>query len=323
MVEAGELLREVGACLGMHVSRRMLRAQNALIARRVARLERAVTRLGGGIHQMLRRRGLKLHRKIAPERLLVHQGMSPQAKEEFYRLMHSYSFRLWLRDLIKLRQGEAPEAICSYCSAASSRQYMDALSQMGLVETSRGGSWRLLREGVTSFGETLEWFVAEIFRREFCAQAIHGVSFRSPPPGGDFDVLAALEGLLVYVECKSSPPRGIEAEEVAGFLGRCRLLAPHLALFLVDTHLRMLDKMVPILEELLGGAPRDSGVTPQKVQRLEREIFHVQHRLYVLNSGRRLAGNLRSCLMDFLREQSCVPGAIGLGTCRLDEKALI
>lgn len=288
----------------MRVSIRKLKSQNRLLAARNAFLERTVTRLGGDLYQMLRRRGLKLHRRVGPERLLVHQGMSSQAKEEFYRLMHRYSFRLWLRDLIKLRQGENPEAVCPYCSPSSCRHYMEALSRMGLVEMARGGAWRLLREGVTSFGETLEWFVAEIFRREFYAQVIHGVSFRSPPPGGDFDVLAAMEGLLVYVECKSSPPRGIEAEEVAGFIGRSRLLGPHVALFLVDTHLRMLDKMVPILEELMGGPARDSGDPCVRVQRLEREIFHVEHRLYVLNSGRRMAGNLRCCLMDFLGSSS-------------------
>ncbi len=272
-----------------------------MLSRRIASLERAVTRLGGDIHQMLWRRGLRLHRKVDPERLLLSHGMSPQAQEELYRLLHRYSFRLWLRDLIRLKSGTDLEVVCPYCSTSSSRRYMEALARMGLVEIGPGGEWRLLRDAVISFGETLEWFVAEIFRREFFAQVIHGASFRSPPPGGDFDVLAALEGFLVYVECKSSPPRGIEVEDVAGFLGRSHLLAPHLALFLVDTHLRMLDKMVPILEELLGGVPRDSGLPFQKVQRLEREIFHVGHRLYVLNSGRRLQGNLRCCILDFMR----------------------
>ncbi len=285
----------------MQVCSRRLKAQNNLLSRRNAFLERTVNRLGGGLPQMLKRRGLILQRTVGPQRLLVHRGMSPRAKEEFYRLMHRYSFRLWLRDVIRLREGNDLEAICSYCSASSCREYMEILSRMGMVQIQPGGAWRLLRPGVTSFGETLEWFVAEIFRREFCAQVIHGVSLRSPPPGGDFDVLAAVEGFLVYVECKSSPPRGIEAEEMAGFLGRCHVLAPNLALFLVDTHLRMLDKMVPILEELLGAAAPDSGLTCQRVQRLEREIFHVEHTLYVLNSARRLAGNLRCCLMDFLR----------------------
>lgn len=254
---------------------------------------------------MLERRGLRLHRRLPQERLLIYPRMPSWAIEELYRLLHRYSFRLWLRDLIRLKSAKGSEGLSTYCSPKASDSYLEAMARMGLVEIRADGTWRLLREGVTSFGETLEWFVAEILRREFCAQVLHGVSFRSPPPGGDFDVLAALEGLLVYVECKSSPPRGIEAEEVAGFLGRCGILLPHVAMFLVDTHLRMLDKMVPILEELLGGVRRDSGLPCQKVQRLEREIFQVGHRLYVLNSGRRLKGNLRCCLLDFLRAHRC------------------
>ena len=295
----------------MRVTIKRLRAQNTTLRRRNAFLELAVSRLGGDIHQMLSRRGLKLHRRVPPERLLVCPSMPPWGREELYRLLHRYSFRLWLRDLIRLRQGPDPEALSTYCSGPSSRRYMETLARLGLVELRDGGKWRLLRNGVTSFGETLEWFVAEILRREFYAKVLHGVCFRSPPPGGDFDVLAAMEGFLVYVECKSSPPRGIEAEEVAGFLGRCRLLAPHVALFLVDTHLRMLDKIVPILEELLGGAARGSGSPMEKVQRLEREIFHVRHFMYVLNSGRRLAGNLRCCLMDFLRAGRTFPTTPG------------
>ncbi|MGQ9654882.1 MAG: hypothetical protein ACUVXD_12525, partial [Thermodesulfobacteriota bacterium] len=47
--------------------------------------------------------------------------------------------------------------------------------------------------------------------------------------------------------------------------------------------------------------PRDSGQAHRVVQRLEREIFHVGHRLYVLNSSRGIRTNLRCCLLDFLR----------------------
>lgn len=282
-------------------STRTMKSSNAALQRRVWLLERAVARLGGGLDQMLRRRGLRLQRRLSHERLLIDPRMPSRAVEELYRLLHRYSFRLWLRDLIRLKRGHGLEGLCAYCSPKASKAYLEAVERMGVVRIESDGTWRLLRESVTSFGETLEWFVAEIFRRQFCAQTLHGVSFRSPPPGGDFDVLAAMEGFLVYVECKSSPPRGIEAEEVCGFLGRCKVLLPHVAMFLVDTHLRMLDKMVPILEEILGGAPRDSGLPCQKVRRLEREIFHVGHRIYVLNSGRRIEGNLRCCLLDFMR----------------------
>jgi hypothetical protein len=281
--------------------RRIQRISSSLMARRISTLERSIRRLGGDLDQMLLRRGLRLHRSVPEEKLLVHRGMGPGQLEEFYRLLHRYSFRLWLRDLIKLRRGAGPGDLSSYCTPETSRRYLLTMARMGIVDVGKDGGWRLLREGVRSFGETLEWFVAEVLKREFFAQVRYGVSFRSPPPGGDFDVLASIEGSLIYVECKSSPPRGIEAEEVAGFLERCRILVPHAALFLVDTHLRMLDKIVPILEELLSSTPSSPHPEKRAVRRLQGEIFHVDHRVFVLNTGRLLSANIRACLLDFMK----------------------
>ena len=278
-----------------------LRRENRRLQRRVSSLQRWIERSGGGLGGMLERRGLRVHRTVPPERLLVHDGTTQTEKDRFYRLLHRYSFRLLLRDLIRMKAGCRPEDLTAYCSLRAVTGYLTALQGVGLVAPDSFGGWRLTRSSVTSFGETLEWFVAELFRREFFAEVVHSVSFKTPPPGGDFDVIACVEGLLLHVEVKSSPPRGIEAEEVAAFLRRREILVPHVALFLVDTHLRMWDKMVPILEELVGGVPRDSGRPLHRVERLEREIFHVGHRLYVLNSSRGILSNLRRCILDFLR----------------------
>ncbi len=289
-----------------------LRKENRLLRKEVASLRRGLERMGGGLRGMLARRGLRLHRLVAAERILVNPALGPEAVDRLYALLHRYSFRLLIRDIIKAREGFRAEEMTSYSPLHAVRGYLTSLEGLGLVVREPGGRYRLTRTTVTSFGETLEWFVAEILKREFFAETIHSASFRTPPPGGDFDVVAAMEGILVYVEVKSSPPRGIEAEEVAGFLQRREILLPHMAVFLVDTHLRMWDKMVPIMEELLGGAPRGSGEAHRVVQRLEREIFHVGHRLYVLNSSRGIQSNLRCCFFDFLRRGNpwtMIPGA--------------
>lgn len=285
-------------------SNRRLRLEIARLKRRLLYLEGQVARLGRDLPSALNLRGLRVHRSVPEERLLVHRAMRREEVDEFYRLLHRYSFRLWLRDLIRLREGFGPSDLATYCSTNASARYLEKAKEFSLVEIKEDGRWRLARTGVTSFGETLEWFVAEVLRREFHAQVVHGVSFRSPPPGGDFDVLALLEGLLVYVECKSSPPRGIEVEQIASFLGRCRVLLPHVALFLVDTHLRMLDKIVPIFEELLGGSTRDQGGAGKLVERLKGEIFHVSHSIYILNTGRLVVENIRSCIRDFLENRT-------------------
>jgi hypothetical protein len=271
------------------------------LQQRIASLESRLRRIGGGLHGMLKRRGLRVQRFVASNRLLLHPGLSHQDIDRFYRLLHRYSFRLLLRDVIRLRERFLAEDLTSYCSLQAARGYLTSLRGLGLIEQEASGLWRLTRPTVTSFGETLEWFVAEVLRREFFAEALESVSFRSPPPGGDYDVVAWVEGFLTFVEVKSSPPRGIEAEEVKGFLERREILSPHLALFLVDTHLRMKDKMIPIFEELLSGIPRDSEGPSKKMQRLEREIFHAGHRIYVLNASKGIQSNLRCCFMDHLR----------------------
>jgi hypothetical protein len=278
-----------------------LSRENRDLRKEVASLRRWAAREGGGLQGMLQRRGFRVHRMAPRERMLVSPDDAPLVQDRMYELLKRYSCRLLLRDAIRIREGFRPEDLTAYCSTRAARAYCTALREIGLLVENQDGAYGLKRRSVNSFGETLEWFAAEILRREFYAEVVHGVSLRTPPPGGDFDVIAAMEGLLVYVETKSSPPRGIEAEEVAGFLERYRILAPHLALFLVDTHLRMWDKMAPILEELAGGVHRDSGLAPRKVQRLEREIFHWGHRIYILNSSRGILSNLRCCFLDFLR----------------------
>lgn len=278
-----------------------LKRETRRLQRKVAALERWVVRTGGGLQGMLARRGLRIHRHIASDRLLIPPDSGQEQKDPLYRLLHRYSFRLLLRDVIRLREGFRAEDLTAYCSLRAARGYLTSLQSLGLAARDPSGTWRLTRQTVTSFGETLEWFVAEVFSREFFAEATHSVSFRTPPPGGDFDVIACMEGLLIYLEVKSSPPRGIEAEEVDGFLRRREILAPHLALFLVDTHLRMRDKLAPIFEECLSGIPWEVWGPLRKIQRLKNEIFHVDHRLYLLNSSRGIVSNLRSCLTDFLR----------------------
>ena len=72
-----------------------------------------------------------------------------------------------------------------------------------------------------------------------------GVKFPAPEVGGDLDVVAAAEGRLLYLEMKSSPPKHLAQDEVAAFFRRVRALRPHVAIFVMDTALRLSDKVSP------------------------------------------------------------------------------
>ena len=252
----------------------------------------------GRIQAFLSQRGLPVLSHDDDSYLLLSPRASQFQKEKFYSLMRRYSFRLFLRDLIKDPQGSRLNDLTRYCSLKTVQSYAKQLVELEIVAIQSDMSCRLLKPHVDNFGPTLEWYVGQIFKREFMAPSLFNVRFQNTPLGGDYDVLALVSGFLVWVEVKSSPPRGIEIQEITAFLNRLFDLRPHVAVFLVDTELRMRDKIVPHFEEALLQMPDKPN--NWAVQPLMGEIFHVGHTIYLINSRKGIYTNLRYCLRDFL-----------------------
>jgi hypothetical protein len=140
--------------------------------------------------------------------------------------------------------------------------------------------------------------MAEVVRREFGCPVLYGLRCKGSRYGGDYDVVALLEGGLVYLEVKSSPPKNIEGDEVQAFLARLKDLLPDLALFFVDTELRLKDKIVPFFEaELAAQGFRDHGNSPA-IQRIGDEIFFAPPRIYILGSKKSIIKNIGTCFRN-------------------------
>ncbi len=242
----------------------------------VRRLRRVLNRLTPGIDVLLKRRGFTVYKKEPPDDLLV-----PAKKYlgNYYRMLHKYSFRLFLRDVIQHQDLFTLEDVTRYATASVTREYIDYLLSVKLIRKKTKGYF-IAGGPITSFGATLEWFIAEMFRREFAADTVWGVKFRRPKVGGDYDVIAKFDGLLLYVEVKSSPPKQIYDSEITAFLDRVEDLAPAVAVFLMDTELRMKDKLVPMFEKELARRFDD----PPRVLRMERELFQIRDRIFVINA---------------------------------------
>jgi hypothetical protein len=155
-----------------------------------------------------------------------------------------------------------------------------------------GDGFRLIKRQIKSFGETLEWFLCEIFRREFAVEAAWGVKFKRPGVGGDYDVIAKIDGAILYMEVKSSPPKQIYNSEIAAFLDRTFDLSPEIAVFFMDTELRMKDKIVPMFEEEL----RKRFPAPPSVVRIEKELFQIWEKTFIINSKDSVSGNIGKVL---------------------------
>jgi Holliday junction resolvase-like predicted endonuclease len=186
--------------------------------------------------------------------------------------------------------------VTRYATAEVTRQYIEYLVSVRLI-TRKGAGYAVARKRVRSFGETLEWYVAEILKREFSAEAVWGVKFKGRKTGGDYDVIAKLDCVLCYVEVKSSPPKQIYDSEIAAFLDRVADLSPEVAIFLMDTELRMKDKIVPMFESELARRKKE-GVP---VVRVEKELFHIGGRIYIINAKDGIAGNMQNVLSRYFR----------------------
>jgi hypothetical protein len=255
------------------------------------------------VEKMLRMRGIKVFRKNPSERLFFPPDLSPFYKIRFYELMKKYSFRLVLRDMIKYKDRFRIQDLTHYCSSRVVQGYCNLLCEMGAIIKNGKGKYRTRVSPLYSFGPTLEWFIAEMFKREFASPAIYGVSVKDTPSGGDYDVIASWNQRLIYVEVKSSPPKGVELNEISTFFSRMEDILPDMAFLFNDTQLRMKDKLVVMFEEELERRHGRDSKTLYSVERLIEELFHVQNRIFIVNSQKDVIENFQICLKHYLRQK--------------------
>ncbi len=242
---------------------------------------------------MLKRRGFEVLLSNPTDYLFFPPDMDKALEDELYEMLKKYSFRLFVRKVIRNRRSFKAGDLLKYSSLEWVERYVQFILDRGVIEETGEGSYRLKAGSVFSFGETLEWFIANVFEREFSSPALWGVRLGGGSTGGDYDVISSVEGRLVYVEVKSSPPKNIEEAEVKAFISRTLDLSPDLAIFAEDTRLRMKDKIMPFFEGLLEG---------KRFRRVEEETFSIEERIFVTNSGPGLVNALARCVKERLKK---------------------
>jgi hypothetical protein len=259
----------------------------------IKRLRKSLSELTPSLEVLLRRRGFRIYKKEPSEDLLLPEN---EFIDSFYEMMKKYSFRLFLRDVIKHQRLFELENVTRYATTEVTKDYLEYIRNIGLVEKVSDG-FRLSLGHIKSFGETLEWFVSEILKKEFAAEAIWGIRFKRPWVGGDYDLIAKVDGAILYMEIKSSPPKQIYQKEISAFFDRVYDLSPEISIFFVDTELRMKDKIVPMFEEGL----KKKHVTPPKVIRIEKELFQIWDKIFIINAKDSIIANIETVLISYFR----------------------
>ncbi|HSD30093.1 MAG TPA: hypothetical protein VLL75_22525, partial [Vicinamibacteria bacterium] len=225
----------------------------------------------------------------------------PPAFDEAHRerlglLLDHYAFRLFLRGAIQRASGFRASEATRYVQGKAARAMAEELVALALAGRVGRSRYRLLHPP-RSFGGTLEWYLARVLAVRLGFDAATALRFGAPGVGGDLDVVAAAEGRLLYVEAKSSPPRQISEGEVRAFFDRLEALRPDLALFVVDTALRLGDKVLPMLAS---EAARRAG-RPAAPRRVVREVWALAPRLFAVGAKGHLGVNLAAAVAEGLR----------------------
>jgi hypothetical protein len=243
---------------------------------------------------MLLRRGFRP--RPWPPDLPFPPGFDEAHRARLESLLDHYAFRLFLRGAIHDAAGFRPSEATRYVEGKAARAMAEELLALGLVERVGRSRYRLLHPP-RSFGGTLEWYLARVLAVRLGFDVATALRFGVPGVGGDLDVVAAAEGRLLYVEAKSSPPRQIAEGEVRAFFDRLEALRPDLALFVVDTALRLGDKVLPML---VAEAARRTGrgAAPRRVV---REVWALTPRLFAVGAKGHLSANLAAAIAEGLR----------------------
>ncbi|MFI2711223.1 hypothetical protein ACH495_13960 [Micromonospora sp. NPDC018662] len=142
-------------------------------------------------------------------------------KDILYFEMSKDSFRKTLRDMAfgnTELEGSSVDAVNGYLAICRS---------IG----ARRGKRLQLTQGL--YANTFEWYISQLFVREFAARASgFGIRLKDADPGDEFDCVALLDEGLVFVECKTG--KGSLYPEVGKFVRRDREVMAKYSFFLYD-----------------------------------------------------------------------------------------
>ena len=250
-----------------------------------------------------------------PLAMLVRRGLTPRlsrpdlpfdprlpdaALDAIADRLDHYAFRLFLRGAILATAPFRPLETTRYLDLAGARRLAEECVALGLAERRPDERYRLLVRA-RSFGGTLEWWLARRLAARLGLEAVTGVRTGAPGVGGDLDVVASAEGKLVYLELKSGPPKHLTQAELRSFLARVRAVRPDLTLFVMDTALRLSDKVVPMFAEALA-RDRPTGSAPLPVpRRLVRDTWALTPHLYLVSAKEDLVENACRAVAEGLR----------------------
>jgi hypothetical protein len=176
------------------------------------------------ISKLLKQRGHEVTREGNESDILLPASASSEViaplKEVLYNLMRRDRIRKALRDWAF---GQSSDSNSAQCIEA----YIKLCAQFG----DWGDNSHEIRQ--VRYAKTFEWYISELFHREFAARASgFGFRLKDANPDDEFDCIAVLDEGTVFVECKTG--RDSIYSDVVKFIRRDAELAANYSFYVVD-----------------------------------------------------------------------------------------
>ncbi|MFQ5963873.1 MAG: hypothetical protein ACE5KZ_06280 [Candidatus Scalinduaceae bacterium] len=257
------------------------------------------------IEKTLIRRGytFKSNKTGLSKKLLLNIDIFEEEQEyRLYKLMNDVSNRVILKKICTSKPKFTKEELYDKWSTDKIDNLLKELVEIRAIINNQDGNLSL-KKREAEFGENFEWYISEIFKREFYCTSDWGVHIVEAPNGGDYDVLARSENNLIYVECKAKKPSNIDEKEIISLLKRDEFLRSYITILLVDStddinSIENLFKKICLrINELIPKHNINFVMgKPPYTEKLYEHLFHFQSRLFVVNSKKPVIETFKLCL---------------------------
>jgi hypothetical protein len=170
--------------------------------------------------------------------------------DEFFQRFGQNTFRKMLRHIYSSRDGVPRQDLISENSEKREAHLAYMCDQELAVDDGTVVSRARRFQHISDIGRTFEWYVSQCFQRILECPARYGVHVDGIAECGDLDVVAFMNDLRIWVECKSG--RDITDKVLGLFLQRAQDFSPSLAVLLIDTdNNRSMDSYIDRLNKSL------------------------------------------------------------------------
>ncbi|RMD46558.1 MAG: hypothetical protein D6834_02245 [Aquificota bacterium] len=242
-------------------------------------------------------KNLQIKYKNKPFTQSIYKYLSTEQMNILKKAMLQYGFRLFIKSLWNnlnngIDQHQKKKKLTEYLNFEKEKQYFELLHTWDIDYSLR----QICVNEKMKYDIFFSFILGEYLFEKFTIPYMVDVRIENLTYGGDLDLVSFYKNKLLGIEIKTSPPINIHLKEISAFIERSFILSDWNHVFLMDSTLRLEDKIIPMLEESLFYRNGSSSFIHHPVMRIQNQLFHIPPNIYVSNTAPALSSKIKIIL---------------------------